>query len=1098
MIKVECWDWDDRGFHDLIGECQLTMRDLNKKSPQFPLINPAKVKNILYKGSGVLYLDSIKPLEKPHYLPISPYTISVDCNNLEAKDVFTSDPFLVVVGHPHPSVSQPFNPNPWTTSPFESAKTKEKKGDVSAIHKHKRHGEVIYRSEYYPSCKKCTFKPFELDLYVCGGLDAPLQFELWDFDKDGGHDFIGSFDTTLRELVAQPGFGFAVDNEEKKGNMTYRGSGNANVICTPAKPYEQDKKLPFAVNLQFSAEGLTKTGLLTNPDTFFAIIACPYDKWNLTEVYRSEIVNNSTHPEWKKFTLDVRACGGMDSPMYLVVYDSNKSVSKEVGKVKLSLRELSFCSNNAVFHLKNRSKKGTLLYKHSGIVMVRFAESVVDASKMIPPVSNSVHYPPVDRPYTTNHAQPKTAIVAYQGSSQAQPVGQPPLSHTGSQAHFAPAPQGGQYPSQPAQPAPQGYLGSPTSSTRAFHPKKKKKKKKKNLPSAQEIRTNTMDLSIFDDLEKELAAFAPKPTENQNKSLSNPSNKLSSAINSKSSPELWIPKVSTQRGRADPNPPASSQQEQFLRGQLQESNQRESTLRKELASIRSELDDKNSKIQRLVDGVKEERQMQNIYIEEQRARADLAEERADQLESKLMSLVEYIKNLPPPSTQNNQSNSNKKEAEELKNRAEAAEEEQLRLNAQVGKLEGSLHQLQIQLEESNALQAQLRNELIDEVNRRTEGERQISMLNLQKMEVNALEERLKETQDELYRVNFQLSETERNLQSQVRNTEAEREKTKRISVGINPKVLEAEMKAEAMREEMEERISKMVKILSTAKVERQRLQDELDSITNKNAEFEMQSESIANHNKQLQEELKKLQISSEEAKSKAQSVASLESALEQKGMRVEAMERQIQKLETSLANQQSKFKSSDDSAWTKIEELENELEKMKSKNNLLSHDLSSLQSKLNSNSVNPTVEVQEDESSEPSEESGGPPPPPPPGPPPPPPLAKASGPLKIVKKAKPAGAPGKAEETPATPAAPAAPNIVDELKKGTFTLRKVTPVPKKPIEPKPEAAGFAAIAFELTKQRQARLQQQSQRQTDVRNARKSVKLTNVLSELGGF
>eukprot|EP01117_Protostelium_nocturnum_P011865 TRINITY_DN432_c0_g1_i3.p1 TRINITY_DN432_c0_g1~~TRINITY_DN432_c0_g1_i3.p1 ORF type:complete len:929 (-),score=280.46 TRINITY_DN432_c0_g1_i3:184-2970(-) len=457
MIKVECWDWDDRGFHDLIGECQLTMRDLNKKSPQFPLINPAKVKNILYKGSGVLYLDSIKPLEKPHYLPISPYTISVDCNNLEAKDVFTSDPFLVVVGHPHPSVSQPFNPNPWTTSPFESAKTKEKKGDVSAIHKHKRHGEVIYRSEYYPSCKKCTFKPFELDLYVCGGLDAPLQFELWDFDKDGGHDFIGSFDTTLRELVAQPGFGFAVDNEEKKGNMTYRGSGNANVICTPAKPYEQDKKLPFAVNLQFSAEGLTKTGLLTNPDTFFAIIACPYDKWNLTEVYRSEIVNNSTHPEWKKFTLDVRACGGMDSPMYLVVYDSNKSVSKEVGKVKLSLRELSFCSNNAVFHLKNRSKKGTLLYKHSGIVMVRFAESVVDASKMIPPVSNSVHYPPVDRPYTTNHAQPKTAIVAYQGSSQAQPVGQPPLSHTGSQAHFAPAPQGGQYPSQPAQPAPQGY-----------------------------------------------------------------------------------------------------------------------------------------------------------------------------------------------------------------------------------------------------------------------------------------------------------------------------------------------------------------------------------------------------------------------------------------------------------------------------------------------------------------------------------------------------------------------------------------------------------------------------------------------------------------
>ncbi|XP_063953794.1 copine-8-like isoform X1 [Lytechinus pictus] len=57
-IKVECYDWDSDGSHDLIGEFNTNMRELStRKGTTFDLINPKKAKKKKsYKNSGTIEL----------------------------------------------------------------------------------------------------------------------------------------------------------------------------------------------------------------------------------------------------------------------------------------------------------------------------------------------------------------------------------------------------------------------------------------------------------------------------------------------------------------------------------------------------------------------------------------------------------------------------------------------------------------------------------------------------------------------------------------------------------------------------------------------------------------------------------------------------------------------------------------------------------------------------------------------------------------------------------------------------------------------------------------------------------------------------------
>lgn len=74
---------------------------------------------------------------------------------------------------------------------------------------------TLYRSEFLPKTTDPHWKPFNLNVKDVFGYDNPFTITVYDSDKDGGHDLIGTFDTTLRELTFQ-WFERALYNQNKK------------------------------------------------------------------------------------------------------------------------------------------------------------------------------------------------------------------------------------------------------------------------------------------------------------------------------------------------------------------------------------------------------------------------------------------------------------------------------------------------------------------------------------------------------------------------------------------------------------------------------------------------------------------------------------------------------------------------------------------------------------------------------------------------------------------------------------------------------------------------------------------------------------------
>ena len=68
-IKVICYDWDNDGSHDLIGEFTTTLGELlSQKLLTWELINPHKVSKKKYKNSGTITISSVKVFQKYSFL----------------------------------------------------------------------------------------------------------------------------------------------------------------------------------------------------------------------------------------------------------------------------------------------------------------------------------------------------------------------------------------------------------------------------------------------------------------------------------------------------------------------------------------------------------------------------------------------------------------------------------------------------------------------------------------------------------------------------------------------------------------------------------------------------------------------------------------------------------------------------------------------------------------------------------------------------------------------------------------------------------------------------------------------------------------------
>jgi len=192
---LEVSDWDANGTFDFIGAATVTLRELSSKGAKCPIINKEKAGRIGYRNSGTLTTESSVPSQDVQTPPPPAYLISLTTvSKIDNKDTFSkSDPFLVVKN---------------------------------------RAGQSLFKSETLMNQLMPEFKAFRIEVAAAGGFDAPITFELWDFDTNGRHDFIGSFSASFREMNFSHNCDFRLVNPQKVNNTLYHNSGIMKVLST--------------------------------------------------------------------------------------------------------------------------------------------------------------------------------------------------------------------------------------------------------------------------------------------------------------------------------------------------------------------------------------------------------------------------------------------------------------------------------------------------------------------------------------------------------------------------------------------------------------------------------------------------------------------------------------------------------------------------------------------------------------------------------------------------------------------------------------------------------------------------------------------------
>ena len=181
VVKFEIYDWDMQSNrltdHDFVGRIESSLG------------------TIVSSGNFVSVLkDSRKSSSKIHILAEELKSskevikLQLRAEKLDKKDFFgKSDPFFVI-----------------------------SKASVQG----QQHWSVVKRSEIIMKNLNPTWAPFEISakLLCNGDHSRPLKIDVYDWDNDGTHDYIGSFNTTLEKIqvAAVEQTGIPCINEEKK------------------------------------------------------------------------------------------------------------------------------------------------------------------------------------------------------------------------------------------------------------------------------------------------------------------------------------------------------------------------------------------------------------------------------------------------------------------------------------------------------------------------------------------------------------------------------------------------------------------------------------------------------------------------------------------------------------------------------------------------------------------------------------------------------------------------------------------------------------------------------------------------------------------
>ncbi|KAK7102331.1 copine-8-like [Littorina saxatilis] len=263
-------------------------------------------------------------------IPSSQVEISVSCRNLRDCDVMSkSDPMCVL---------------------FQKDARSEKYFEVGR-------SEIIQDNLNPDFAKKFVMSYFFEE-------SQKLKFEIYDVDSPSSrldhHDFLGSLETTLGEIVGSPG---------SKSEKPLRGpvQNNGNIILR----VEELSSCKEIATMHFKATNLDKKDWFGKSDPFLVFHRANEDG-SYTVVHRTEVIKNTLNPTWHPLTVPVRQlCNGdYDRSIRVEVFDWNRDGSHEIiGEFTTNMRTLSQGpGENNQYEVVNPQKKSKKKYKNSGQV----------------------------------------------------------------------------------------------------------------------------------------------------------------------------------------------------------------------------------------------------------------------------------------------------------------------------------------------------------------------------------------------------------------------------------------------------------------------------------------------------------------------------------------------------------------------------------------------------------------------------------------------------------------------------------------------------------------------------------------------------------
>jgi len=234
-VKFQIYDQDSQSSrledHDFLGECVTTLGSIVSGSPFVAVLKDTK-------GAG--NMGKIFAVAEELAASKEEVSFTFKAENLDKKDFFgKSDPFMII------------------------SKGSSSTGEFLPVHK----TEVVMNN------LNPHWKPFKMTcVKLCNGnYDRKLKFDVYDWDSDGGHDFIGSFTTCLAQLKSSPP-PFTVVNDKKKAKKGDKYKGSGKVILTQCQIVEKPSFLDYlqtgtAMNFSVAVDFTGSNGNPTQPSS---------------------------------------------------------------------------------------------------------------------------------------------------------------------------------------------------------------------------------------------------------------------------------------------------------------------------------------------------------------------------------------------------------------------------------------------------------------------------------------------------------------------------------------------------------------------------------------------------------------------------------------------------------------------------------------------------------------------------------------------------------------------------------------------------------------------------------------------------------------